>query len=215
MSALKFDVFGHLNVKKRLALLQLPPAKRRKVMVKIGKRLHSETRRRLRSNSDVKGKPFAPRKDKARGKMFRRLGRMAYYKATDSYTEISFKGLAGVIAKEHQEGLQATFTAYQAAKQYGTPDYDAPATKKQAKALRDAGYKVKRGKKKWVSPSLMWITKNITLGQAGLMIKILRDQVSKTRWIIELPQRAFLGASESDISQLVNIIFNETINAEA
>lgn len=214
MSAIKFDVFGQLDVKKRLQLLTLPPAKRKRVMTQIGKRLHSETRRRLRTNSDVQGKPFAPRKVKEKGRMFRKLGRFAYYKSTDAYTEISFKGLAGVVAKEHQEGQRIVYTAAQAAKEYGTPDYEAPATRKQAKSLRDAGYKIKRGKK-WMVPSLMWITKNIKLGQAGLILRALRDEVSKKRWIIELPERAFVGASPNDIYQLVNIIFNETINAEA
>lgn len=214
MSAVKFDVFGQLDVKKRLKLMALPPAKKRKVMVQIGKRLHKEVRRRLRTNTDVDGKPFAPRSDKDKGKMFKKMGRMAYYKSTDSYTEISFKGLAGAIAREHQEGLQMTYTAYMAQRDYGRPDYDAPATRKQAKALRDAGYRIKR-KKKWQVPSLMWITKNIKLGQAGLIIKTLRDQASKTSWKIDLPSRSFVGASRHEIWQLVNIIFNETINAEA
>ncbi|UUA73090.1 phage virion morphogenesis protein [Cellvibrio sp. QJXJ] len=214
MSAIKFDVFGQLDVRKRLKLLTLPPAKRKRVMTQIGKRLHAETRRRLRTNKDVTGVPFAPRKEKRKGRMFRKLGNAAYYKSTDAYTEISFKGLAGVIAKEHQEGQRVVYTAAQAEKDYGTPDYDEPATRKQAKSLRDAGFKIKRGKK-WQAPSLMWITKNLKLGQAGLILKALRDEVSKKRWIIELPERAFLGASPNDINQLVNIIFNETINAEA
>lgn len=214
MSAIEFNVFGQLSVKKRLKLMTLPPAKKRKIMVQIGKRLHKEVRRRLRTNTDLEGKPFAPRSDKKKGKMFKKMGRQAYYKSTDAFTEISFKGLAGVIAREHQEGRQMTYNAYMAQRDYGSPQYDAPATKKQAKALRDAGYRRKVGKK-WQVPSLMWITRNIKLGQAGLIIKTLRDQASKTSWVIDLPSRAFLGATKHDIWQIVNMIFNETINAEA
>lgn len=212
---IQFDVFGELNVQKRLQLMTLPGPKRRRMLAQIGRQIQRDARRRLRQQRNVDGSPWAPRKDGSGRKMLRKMGKHAYYKVTADFTEVSFKGRIGAIAKEQQEGIRQTVTAGQARTRAGQPRYDDPATRRQAKALRDAGYKIRRkGTKGWRKPSLKWTQENLKQGQAGLIIKILRDEASKASWTIELPSRSFLGVTQRDIRQMVNTIFDNTINAK-
>lgn len=215
MSMIQFDVFGQLSVKKRLQLMTLPGPKRRRILSQMGRQLQRAARKRIQQQRNVDGSPWQARKDGSGRKMMRRLGRKMYYKATPDFTEISFQGHAGSIARYQQEGFRQSVAASPALAKKGQPSYDENASKRQAKALRDAGYKIRRkGTRGWRKPSLKWVQENLKRGQAGLIIKILRDQASKASWQINLPSRSFLGATPHEINQFVNTIFDNTINAK-
>lgn len=212
---IQFDVFGKLSVKKRLQLMTLPGPKRRRMLSQMGRQIQRTARKRMRQQQNINGTPWEPRKDGSGKKMMRRIGRQMYHKANPDFAEISFRGPAGRIAREQQEGSREVVTASQARSRAGQPRYDDNATRKQAKALRAAGYKVRRkGTKGWKKPSLKWIEENLKQGQAGLVLKILRDEASQASWDIVLPPRSFLGLTENDIWQMVNTIFDNTINAK-
>lgn len=212
---LDFDVFGQLSVKKRLQLMTLPGPKRRRMLSLMGRKLQRDARRRIRRQQNIDGTSWEARADGSNRKMMRKMGKQMYYKATPDFAEVSFKGAVGRIAREQQEGIRETVTASMARSRAGQPNYDDDATKKQAKALRDAGYKIRRkGTKGWRKPSLKWTQQNLKQGQAGLIIKLLRDEASKASWQIELPSRSFLGATNNDIREMVNTIFDNTIHAK-
>jgi len=70
-----------------------------------------------------------------------------------------------------------------------------------------AGFKAKiDGRTK--RPSQKWIMENLKIGQAGLLLRVLRDKAEKQSWLITLPKRQVLGASNEDISDMVQTIKN-------
>ena len=217
MSAIKVDVFGQLSAKKRLQLLQLPPAKRRQLLGGMGREVKRACIRRIRAQQDVNGKPWEPRKRGPGRKLLRHMNRKMRHTVNADFFELHFQGAASKIAAEQQYGMTQTLTAQAVAKEQGhRPHYDDPATKQQAKALREAGYKIRvAGTKRWRKPSLKWITQNQKQKQAGLVLKILRDDTSKKSWTVTLPARPFVGVTEHEINTFVEKIFDNTVNARA
>lgn len=131
--------------------------------------------------------------------------------ATPVQGVVKFKGAAGRIAKEHQKGLPTRMTARRAQKEKGKPDYSAPATRRQASALKEAGFKRPReGGNGYSKATIKWITNNMTLGQAGLVLRMLTESEAKQSWVIELPARSFLGTTESERRELVQSTFEDT-----
>lgn len=212
---ISLDMHGQLAVKQQIELLKLNPKKRKRINGQMGRKVRVLSRKRLREQKGLNGRAWEPRKARDKGqskKMMRKTGRglVTYYTADSAV--ITLKSTKhGRIAYAQQHGIGETFTASRAKSQYGEPDYQAPATKKQARALRDAGYKRRRENGKgWVKPSLTWIAENLKLGQAGLILRILRDeQTTKNSWVIKLPERSFLGVTEQEIKQLVQSTMKE------
>lgn len=76
------------------------------------------------------------------------------------------------------------------------------ATRQQARALKELGYKIRNGKR-WKRPSGIWIQKNISRAQAGVIIREMSGVAAKSTWKIVLPARAFLGASDAEFNQIL------------
>jgi len=213
----RFDVVGQLKVNQRLALLQLPPAKRKRLTGQIARKVRVNSRKRLRQQKDLAGRSWAPRKSKSRRKMLRGLSKRMTAKGTSAEAITSFNNFAVArIARAQQDGSTEVMTAAKMRKLHGEPDYDAPATRAQAKALKAEGYKVRRkGGKGYKNATIRGITETLTQGQAGLILRDMRDKTSRQSWAIRLPERSFLGADEKEINEMVQGVFNKTINAKA
>lgn len=210
---IKFDVFGQLSVEKRLQLMTMPAPKRRRIISGIGREIKRSAIRNIRNQRNVDGTPWKERADGSGRKMMLGMRRRIYYTVSHASTEISFKGKAKYIAREQQDGSRTIMTAGMASSRAKDTHYEKPATRKQAKALREVGYKIRRkGTKGWKKPSLKWIENNMKVGQAGLILRTLRNEPSKTQWEIVLPPRSFLGLSEVEVKDMVNRIFDSTIN---
>lgn len=95
------------------------------------------------------------------------------------------------------------------------------ATRAQAKKLRQLGYKVriagknKRNRTRYIRPSLSWIAENVKYAQAGLLIRLLKDETPGPQsWDIVLPKREFFGpASSQEISALVEHLLPQILNS--
>ena len=98
---------------------------------------------------------------------------------------------------------------------HGTPDYEQPASRKQAKALLKAGFRVStgesfksganKGKAKMKKPSQKYIVDNMTMGQAALVIrKLNKVENPPKRWTVKIPARPFLGVPGADASELLS-----------
>jgi hypothetical protein len=89
---------------------------------------------------------------------------------------------------------------------------DKPATAQQAKALREAGFKIKlpgsASGKGWRKASQSWIRNNLTARRAGVILRSLRGEQTKKTWLIPTTPRSFLGATEQDVLDITNIIFS-------
>lgn len=211
------DVQGQLSVQRKLKLLQLPPAKRKRLLGQVVRKVRSGTRRRLREQRDLNGAKWEPRKDGRKQKMLRKIGRKLVTSYDQNEGRVSYPGgVTSRIAREHQDGLDEVMTAERMRKIHGEPDYSAPATTAQAKALRAEGYKArKKSGKGYRNASIREIKETLTLGQAGIILRMMRDSDSKQSWVIPLPARAHLGATEKEINDMVNTVFDQTIRARA
>ncbi|MBU6951002.1 phage virion morphogenesis protein [Hahella sp. HN01] len=211
LMSVKLEVGGHLKLKRQLALLKLPAAKRKRILGQIGRQVRTQSRKRLRSQTGLDGKPWEARKQ-GNKKMLRGLSkRLAVFPGADRVT-ITFKNtLVGRIARAQQEGVTEVMTRARMQQRHGQPDYAAPATRGQARQLREAGFTIPRGQGRGRKrPTLKWVTQNLTFGQAGAVLRALTDKPRQGRWLIPLPARSFLGATQHDIDAFIDRIFEQT-----
>lgn len=212
MNAIKFDIAGRLEAQKRMQLLQLTPAKRRQFLGGFGREIKRQAARNLRAGKDVDGKSWEPRKRGRNRRLLRRINRQVEpVFTTPESVEVGFRG---IVAKQQHDGFRKVMTAAEMARETGKKADDIPASGSQAKALRAAGYVVRiAGTKKWRAPSLSWIRENLSQKKAGLVLNLLQDEKKKKAWVTEIPARGFLGATEAQITEFVNTIFDNTINS--
>lgn len=188
--------------KEQLNLLALPPKKRKRLVWRAATELKKLAARNVRQQQDPEGNAWAPRK-RGKRKMLRGLPKLLEIRtprqdvAELGFTKGTMSAHAGIIANTHQKGH--TYQVSAASRRRIAPSDGGkhkPASKAQARKLRELGFK-RPGKRKrsYRSASLGWITGNLNYAQAGLLIKKLKDEPVKESWEIQLPARPFLGAS--------------------
>ena len=188
--------------KEQLNLLALPPKQRQRLVWRAANELKKLAARNVRGQQDPNGNAWAPRK-RGRRKMLRGLPKLLRIHAPRQdvaelgFTKGTMSAHAGVIAGTHQKGHTYQVTAA-SRRRIASPlgGKGKPASKAQARKLRELGFK-RPGKRKrsYRSASLGWITGNLNYAQAGLLIKKLKDEPVKSSWEIQLPARPFLGAN--------------------
>lgn len=217
MNEIKVDIVGLLPLQRQMELLTMGTNRRRRLLYRVAQKVIRDSRKRIRQQVGLNGLPFKerwkPRSDRRR--MLSRLSqRMSIINNDSVQATIGFRGGAsGKIAAKQQYGATERVTADQNRRQSKSlsKHYDQPATRKQAKALRDAGFKVKAGGKAKIAP-ISWITDHLTVGQAGYALRRLREwsgEKAKTSWLTVLPARAFLGATDAEVSAHIDSIFED------
>lgn len=221
------DILGLLPLKRQLELLMMPSGQRRHLLYRVGKKVIQDSRKRIRTQTDLQGAPFTPGHNpetdthshkRGRRKMLAGLGKMMKVVKSDGVSaEIGFPGFAGKIASKHQYGYEenmdrvrmqtlsgekrsASNSARYAAQAFS------PASKRQAKALRDLGFKPRGGKKRLAYRD---VTGSMTKAQAGAIIRAMRIKqgyTPKQSWVTRLPARSFLGATPQEVTDYINII---------
>ncbi|WP_020411001.1 phage virion morphogenesis protein [Hahella ganghwensis] len=211
--SVKIEVGGQLAIQRQLDLLKLPPAKRKRLLGQIGRKVRTATRKRLRAQKGLDGQAWEARKGRGQRRMLRKLGRHLAVHSQSNRVDITFNNpLVGRIARQHQEGISEVMTSGRMRRIHGTPDYDAPASRSLARALRQEGFTIARhGGKGRKRPTLRWITEHLTQGQAGLILRQLQDKETKTRWEIPLPARSFLGATQTEIDAMADHLIEQTL----
>lgn len=206
------DVRGLLSVQKQLEVLRMPTSMRRRLLSRTAKEVIRDSKKRVRNQMDLDGNPFEKRQRKRRRKMLSGLAkREKVLQNTGAEAKVGFgKSNDARIAAMHQYGHEQTVSASSLPKNNTAKDGDA--TRRQAQALIEAGYKIPRkGGKGTKRPSQKWIMQNLTVGKAGAILRWLRDQdeTAKTSWKVKLPARSFLGASPADITRYVENIMKQ------
>ena len=219
---LDLDVRGLLSVDAQLALLELPPQLRRRLLNNVTKRVRSMSRKRVREQQNLDGTPFAERKGSAKGKKKMEAGLAKLLQVTrvsSDEAELGWKNaLTRWVASQQHNGVSERRTAAQM-KRWNTVPAGVAATEKQAKRLRRLGFKVRQeGKKSLSRPSVAWIQEHMNYAKAGLLIRILDDEKTESSgaqsWDITLPKRQFLGVSSgNETSELVNQVFQQILNS--
>ncbi len=197
----------------QLELLKLKPLKRRRILRSVGRRARQQSRDRIKQQRGLDGSNWKSRSDGKKKQMLRKLSKYMQVHTTVNNVSLQFSNNHyGQAAKAHQHGITETKTAKQLQQRYGTPNYKAPATRLQAKKLREAGYKIRtENGKGWKRPSIKWIVANLTQGKAGTITKLLTDVKSKKQWQVELPERSFLGQSPDEQKELTNFMLSEAM----
>lgn len=211
-----------------LIRMELPPPKRRRLLWRMAKYgVEASSKRNVRNQISPDGGKWPARQTRRKGKMLRNMPKLIrirelpetesirLYLSGGHYHNAKGKLPAGVVGYVQQNGMNVTVNRKQVA---GCEQADKPASLRQAKRLRKAGYKVRRGKH-WRKPGYKEIQEKMTARQAGLLIRILEDKPVKTVWQIELPARAFMGIGQEDFNkalarQLQAVGFGLDVNAQ-
>jgi hypothetical protein len=202
------DYAGRMRLFEQMEVLSMPGRTRRNVVKRMVRQVQKDARANIRSQKTTRGLPMEARKDsRVRRKMLRGLSReMTVFMRGNSAADVTWRnGLTAKIADRHQRGVPEPWNRGKARKVYGVPDYKANATRAQAKSLKAEGYRLrvkkKRGKGcRLVRVSLRWITENLSRGQAGLILRLMRTNRKRgaRSWEIRTPARPFLGPRLGD-----------------
>ncbi|KPW22060.1 Prophage PSPPH06, virion morphoproteinsis protein [Pseudomonas cannabina pv. alisalensis] len=220
-STFDLDIRGMLEAQDLLALMALPLPKRKRLLNNVAKRVRSLSRQRIRNQQNLDGTPFEARKDTSKGKkkMETGLGKLLdVTRLTGNEAELGWRNtLTRWVASQQHNGVSERRTAAQM-RQWNKVPPDTAATEKQAKRLRRLGFKTRQeGKKIPTRPSVAWIQQHLNYARAGLLIRVLDDERAESTgaqsWDIKLPARQFLGASDSETSQLVNLVLQQILNS--
>jgi len=175
--------------------------------------VRTQSRRNIRRQETVEGAPFAPRKrQRAARAMLKGLDKTLAVISRSKEgggAAVTWKNaLTAKIASRHQHGVGEEWTPDRAERVYGRPDYNAPCTRRQAKALLREGYRLmvpmKGGGRRPKRVSVLWLQTHFTLGHAGLVLRLMRTKKSqgKQSWLDTVPERPFLGVTSGEADRM-------------
>ena len=221
---LKFSVAvepaGARLLDRQFSALQSNVKAYQKLARRLGGFVQRDAKANIRAQRTVAGSPFAPRQTgKSRKPMLRGLGQRI--------AVISMAGKGGGVAVTWRNGFEAhigfrqqfgkgdTWTAQKARSVYGTPDYDAQCTERQARALLREGFKLPRKGKPPKRVTSKELQKMFTLGQAGLILRMMRTGKArgKQSWDDKGPARDFLGVTPERAEELTAKMAGSIIQA--
>ena len=209
---LRIDLIGGQSAQRDLDLLRLTPSKRRTVMRSLGRLVRQHSRQRIKTQTTVDGGAMQARSSnsKKRGPMLRGLARRMIVKTDPNRAEVTWRG--GRVAYKQQHGAAEKMTAEKMRQRDGGGSLSRsdPCSRRQARRLRELGYKIRRGSG-WKQPTLKWIQANLKMGQAGRIIRILSNESPKTEWDTGIPSRPFLGVTAAENRQMQNTIVDVLI----
>lgn len=220
---------GFVPLSKQLQLLRMTPVQKKRSLRRFGRAITRNARQNARAQKTVTGESFAPRRAPRKRRMMKNLAatkHLKVYAGPNNVTVTWKNNYMGKIARAQHDGYQKTVSVQQMKERTGNrgPDYDAPATKRQADALIKMGYRAwpivippKKNKKyrdrtghfdgirKGRRVSKKWIMENLTMGQAGL---ILREMGYKSgdldKWEEKIEPRPILGVTKKDVDEYIS-----------
>lgn len=208
MLNVSYDRKSYLRLKEKLAVLQLDPKTKKRILRAIGKSTRDENKKRIRAQVDPENHRWKAR-EKGNKKMMKGFTKKLKYQVRNSkFVEVGFPTRRGYVAYEHQHGIAQPFDVqgrFREAKKNKEPKKTDPATRQQARALRDAGYRMqpqgrqKRGKK----PTLKWIMENFTVAQCYEETVNLQNKTPVKKWQVDRPKRELLGASPRRVAIII------------
>ena len=203
--------FDEGRSKDQLAFLQLKPNKRRNILRRVIRTTNKSSKERITKQTDLAGKTWQGRANGKKKKMLTKLKKFMKVRHSANDASVYFSGgNSGKIARAHQEGI-----SLDAGKPKGKAgqNKEGPATRNLARALIAEGYKIPRRKGKGSKrPSIKWITENLSINQAGFLLRDLKGSSSKSTWQIDLPARSFLGQTQGEEKQQMNFILNQAMH---
>lgn len=204
----KKEVESFLN---DLKVLSLPKDRKKVILVRTLQLLKKASVKQAGSQSSPTGEPWKPRKN-GTAKMLRRIASLFNSQAQDKEGKLFYKlKRTGEIAEQHQYGLPQEFESSQNKNGQSESGKD-PATKRQAKKLRDLGYRRKIGKKA-KRLSIKEIQELLTIDQAGAIIRKMQNngEIGKglKKWTIPTVKRPFFDEREHENAKIITAVITK------
>ncbi len=210
-----FDAQRAAAINHDLDIRTLPGTSRKRIFKNLGRELLKASRNHIRQQKTITGEKIKKRKY-GRGKVLKKMGKTIKFFANAKNVRLTWPNrMVARLAYRHQFGIPEVFNASRMLSIHGKPDYEQPASRKQAKALLKAGFRVStgetfksganKGKAKKKKPSQKYITETMNMGQAALVIrKLNKVENPPKRWTVKVPARPFLGVPGADASELLS-----------
>ncbi len=209
------DINQYLKVVQRLELLSMSDAERKRFLGQVARKSRSSFRGNLRGQKSPDGKAWKEKKKNGRRKMLRKFSKDMQTAYTPTSAKIYFSNpVIGRGAYQHQHGFTETMTKSKMRKIHGKPDYKGDATRRQAKALKREGFKFRNENGKgYRRASVKPIERELKLGQAAVILRSMGDNKrSPNSWKIDVPAREFAGFTDDQITEIIQGVFDQTIN---
>ncbi|MDQ2192164.1 MULTISPECIES: phage virion morphogenesis protein [unclassified Vibrio] len=216
MITVKADTKSLLRIRETLDLLTLKPQQRKRILNSLGKYQTKATKKNIREQRTPEGNHWKKRK-RGKAKMMKGLQRKVKFRQQNNNREliVGWLGFSGYVAYRHHFGnrqkssVKAKLIENKKKKKDGSEhNKDDPATRIQAKLLRELGYRMppekgsKKGKK-GRKPTIKWITQNLTVGRASYQIRKLRERDPAEYWDVEVPERRLIGVSPKRVAMII------------
>lgn len=155
---LDLDVRGLLDVDAQLALLELPPQLRRRLLNRVTTRVRTMSRKRVREQRNTDGTPFAERKGTAKGKKKMEAGLAKLLQVTrvsSDEAELGWKNaLTRWVAAQQHNGVSERRTAAQMRRWNKVPQASPAPTNRPSACAGWAFVFARRAKRRW--PGRQW-----------------------------------------------------------
>lgn len=207
MITITADKQSQLRVMESLKLLMLPTREKKELLKEAALVSRKKSRSNAGKQKNPDGTSWKQRKrlsgKKSRKKMQQGLARlMGIQSVNEREAVVGWKvGMTSKIANYHHTGGSYRMSSSKVRAIRGKPDYKAPATKQQAKALRQVGFKARiNGRKR--RPTNKWVVENLKQGQAGLILRLLRNAKTVRSWDIKAETRKFVQVDSREVVRL-------------
>jgi phage gpG-like protein len=203
------------------------PSQQKRILSVAAREVIKAAKRHTSKQIDVDGKPFGNYSTNTRHKrprprnrkMLHRIVKNLRFWSENNYAVVGWSSpVEGGIAAKQQFGFSENFTKEKLVRRINKEKephnlddsrqnlayYKKSATKQQARSLLQAGYKARVKGKGYKTPTMKWIMQNLSIGQAGYILHVMRG--SKEKWTINLPARPFLGLNNEDAQIMIDAL---------
>ena len=215
------DKNSALNAKQTLKALGLPPAKRKRLLLRVANTIRQVSKQNITRQQTPDGKAWAARKKKRKGQKKKMLmgmknlvvtGRVDENAAHVTLSKGAYAAHGAVVGNFHQKGNKRTQKKHRDRSGRTKPlKMSDPCTRGQAKALKAIGWTVwarrinpdaKQGRRR--VPTVKWMMANMQQREVlKAFAKLKEDGFIKVKgsWQITVPPRQFMGASVDKTQQ--------------
>ena len=216
-------VTGNKQLNAQLDRFSREAKERQKLARRLGGYVRTLSRQNIKRQRTVDGSAMTPaQKRRAARPMLMGLHSQMVVRAAEGNKGVTVSWenpLLAAIGFRHQEGIGENWSPGRARNVYGQPNYKARATRKQAKALLREGYRLmvpaKGGGRRPKRVTVQWIEEKMTLGQAGLILRLIRTGQTrgKQSWRDTVPARPFLGVTPQQAEELSRKLVKSLLKA--
>lgn len=209
MIEIKADKRSYLRLKEQLKLIGLDEKKRKRLLKKVGQQIAKKTKQNIRAQRDPDGHQWRKRK-KGKKKVLKGFTKkLKHFQKNNNHTlVIGWPSRRGTVALEHHTGRKeksGVSSRFRQSQKNNEPKKTDPATREQAKELRELGWRLprqgrqKRGKK----PTIKFITDNMSVGEAAKEINKIENKTPAKKWDINRPERRLIGIRPKRLAMMI------------